>query len=467
MPKWRALANLYETLSDGERPRALVPVDGEALETFRQAATSLQQEWLQASGFKAKSGRWCLLPDGDGGAGLVLVGLDDLDELGAWSAAAAVLPSGNYQLREALSPAAATRAATGWALGGYRFTRYRKSNAAPARLAWPEGANRDAVAITVEANFLVRDLINTPANDLGPAELAEAAQALAKRHDATCRVIVGDALLEDNWPAVHAVGRAAAAHRAPRMIDLRWGQQGPKVTLVGKGVCFDTGGLDLKPSSGMLLMKKDMGGAAHALGLAQMIMAADLPVQLRVLIPAVENAVSGDAFRPMDVLATRKGLSVEVGNTDAEGRLVLCDALAEACTEKPDLLIDMATLTGAARVALGPDLPALFANDDQLAADLLRQGEQEGDPLWRLPLHTPYGSWLDSKVADLNNVSSGGFAGAITAALFLERFVEPEVPWIHLDLFGWNPNEKPGRPKGGECFAVRALYGLIAERFGR
>lgn len=465
MAEVRALTNLVETPSEGGPLRSLVPVDAQALDAFRTGATTQQQEWLQASGFKPKQGQWCLLPDAQGAAGLVLIGFDKLDDLAGWAAAAARLPSGDYRLRDTLAPEAATQAATGWALGGYRFTRYRTGAASPARLVWPEGADRSAVARTAEANFLVRDLINTPASDLGPAELAEAAQALAKRHDATCRVIVGEALLEENWPAVHAVGRAAAPQRAPRLIDLRWGTAGPRVTLVGKGVCFDTGGLDLKPSSGMLLMKKDMGGAAHALGLAQMIMDAGLPLQLRVLIPAVENAVSGDAFRPLDVLKTRKGLSVEVGNTDAEGRLILCDALAEACTEKPDLLIDMATLTGAARVALGPDLPALFSNDDEVAAALLHKGEAESDPLWRLPLHKPYASWLDSKVADLNNVSSGGFAGAITAALFLERFVEPEVPWLHLDLFGWNPHEKPGRPQGGDCFALRALYSLIADRF--
>lgn len=463
----RALANLFEF--PGERPpRVLRPLDPEGYAAFERDASPSQREWLAASAFKPKTGRWCLLPDAEGGPGAALLGFDSLEDLAAWSAAAALLPPGDYELEESLPATLVERAATGWALGGYRFTRYREvKEEALARLRWPRGADRDAVARTVEANFLVRDLINTPANDLGPAELAEAASDLAKSYDATCRVLSGEALLEENWPAVHAVGRAAAPQRAPRVIDLRWGTAGPRVTLVGKGVCFDTGGLDLKPSSAMLIMKKDMGGAAHVLGLAQMVMAAGLPLRLRVLIPAVENAVSGEAFRPLDVLKTRKGLTVEVGNTDAEGRLVLCDALAEACSEKPDLLIDMATLTGAARVALGPDLPALFSNDEELAAAVLRHGEREGDPLWRLPLHKPYDSWLESKVADLNNVSSNGFAGAITAALFLQRFVEPGVPWLHLDLYGWNQSDKPGRPKGAACFALRALYALIAERFGR
>ncbi|MDF2094916.1 leucyl aminopeptidase family protein [Aquibaculum arenosum] len=467
MTETRALTALLDTVPGESRAlRRLQIVTADGWEHFLEAASPAQRAWLEAAGFQAKRGRWTLLPENDGTPGTLLAAVESLEDLDSWSALAASLPAGDYALFEALPAAAATRAALGWALGGYAFTRYRKASHARPRLLWPEGADRAAVARAAEATYLVRDLINTPAGDLGPAELAEAAQGLARRYEATCRVIVGETLLEENWPAVHAVGRAASPARAPRLIDLRWGTQGPKVTLVGKGVCFDTGGLDLKPSSGMLLMKKDMGGAAHALGLAQMIMAAELPLQLRVLVPAVENAVSGDSFRPMDVLATRKGLSVEVGNTDAEGRLILCDALAEASEEAPDLLVDMATLTGAARVALGPDLPALFCNDEGLAAELLQAGEAEADPLWRLPLHKPYAAWLDSKVADLNNVSSGPFAGAITAALFLERFVAPGVPWVHLDLFGWNPNDKPGRPKGGADFALRALYRVIAARCG-
>ncbi|MGH6959389.1 MAG: leucyl aminopeptidase family protein, partial [Dongiaceae bacterium] len=321
---------------------------------------------------------------------------------------------------------------------------------------------REAVERTARAVFLVRDLVNTPAEDMGPAELAAAAEGVARAAGARLKVVVGDALLKANYPMVHAVGRASA--RAPRLIDLRWGDRGPRIALVGKGVCFDSGGLDLKPSSNMLLMKKDMGGAAHVLALAQMIMATGLPVRLRVLVPAVENSVSGNAFRPLDVLRSRKGLTVEVGNTDAEGRLILADALAEACTEKPDLLVDCATLTGAARVALGTDLPALFANDDATAEALLRHGQAEDDPLWRLPLHRPYRKQLDSKVADINNVSAGAYGGAITAALFLAEFVEPAVPWVHIDMMAWNVSARPGRPEGGEAVALRALYALIAER---
>lgn len=446
--------------------RPLQPVTAAGWEAWGAAAPADRSAWLEAAGFEPKVGRWSLLPEADGSAGLLLAGVEALDDHWSWAALAAGLPAGDYRLAEALPPAAANRAALGWAMGCYAFTRYRAAGRTPPRLAWPEGADRAAVTRAAEADRLVRDLVNTPAGDLGPAELAESAAALAAEFGADCRIVVGEALLAENWPAVHAVGRAATPQRAPRLIDLRWGKAGPRITLVGKGVCFDTGGLDLKPASGMEIMKKDMGGAAHVLGLARMVMAAGLPLRLRVLVPAVENAVSGDAFRPLDVLPTRKGLTVEVGNTDAEGRLILCDALAEACGEKPDLLIDLATLTGAARVALGPELPATFCNDEALAAELLRHAEAEADPLWRLPLYRPYARWLDSKVADLNNVSSGPFAGAVTAALFLERFVEPGVPWIHMDLYAWNPSDRPGRPKGAESFALRALYALIAARTG-
>jgi len=297
---------------------------------------------------------------------------------------------------------------------------------------------------------------------MGPAELAEAAERVGKAHGASVKVIVGDRLLDENYPAVHAVGRASV--RAPRLIDLRWGRTGPKITLCGKGVCFDSGGLDIKSSANMKLMKKDMGGAAHMLGLAQMVMAAQLPVRLRLLIPAVENSISGNAYRPLDVVRTRKGLSVEIGNTDAEGRVILSDALTEADRESPDLLIDCATLTGAARVALGPEPPALFSNHDASAESLIRHGQAERDPVWRLPLFKPYRRGLDSKVADLNNIWDSPFAGAITAALFLQEFVSPTTPWLHLDIMGWNTTSRPGRPEGGEAMGLRALYALVAER---
>jgi leucyl aminopeptidase len=312
-----------------------------------------------------------------------------------------------------------------------------------------------------EATALARDLINTPASDMGPAELVQAVRDAGRAHDAKVNVIEGDALLRRNFPTIHAVGRASA--RAPRLADLRWGARGPRVTLVGKGVCFDSGGLDLKSSSNMKLMKKDMGGAAQVLGLATMVMDAKLPVRLRVLIPAVENSVSGNAMRPLDVITTRKGLTVEVGNTDAEGRLILCDALAEADRDKPDLIVDCATLTGSARVALGTELPALFSSDDGLAARLLEIGLREQDPLWRLPLHGPYRSQLDSKIADLNNVSESSYGGAITAALFLQSFVSKDTPWMHIDMMGWNLRARPGRPVGGEVMGMRALYALIEE----
>jgi leucyl aminopeptidase len=315
------------------------------------------------------------------------------------------------------------------------------------------------------AAFLARDLINTPTEDLGPAELAAEAVRVAEAGGACHRVVVGDQLLAENYPTIHAVGRAST--RPPRLVDIVWGEPtAPKLTLVGKGVCFDTGGLDLKPASGMRLMKKDMGGSAIMLGLAQAIMDAKLPVRLRVLLPLVENSVAGNAVRPMDIIRTRKGLTVEIGNTDAEGRLILCDALAEASTEKPALLVDMATLTGAARVALGPELAALFCNDDGVAQGMLEAARAEEDPMWRMPLWRPYRKMIDSKVADLNNVSEGPHAGAITAALYLQEFVEPGIPWAHFDVMAWNPQSRPGRPEGGEATALRALYAYIAGRFG-
>ena len=419
--------------------------------------------WVTGTGFDAAPGSVCLLP-GDGGAlAGVLAGMGGSGDVWSYAGLPEKLPAqppgGGYRLDASLPPAAANRAVLGWVLGTYAFTKYRKPTRTFADLAWPAGVDQAAVRRAAEATFLVRDLINTPAADMGPAELAAAARRLARAHKARFSVIIGDALLAKNYPAIHAVGRASA--RAPRLIDLRWGNRGPRISLVGKGVCFDSGGLDLKSAAGMLLMKKDMGGGAHVLGLAAMVMAAKLPVRLRVLVPAVENSVSGNAMRPMDVLRTRKGLTVEVGNTDAEGRLVLCDALAEADREKPDLLIDIATLTGAARVALGPDLPALFCNDDKLADRFLAHAKAEDDPLWRMPLHAPYRRLLDSKVADINNVSDGPYAGAITAALYLAEFVDPKTPWAHIDVMAWNVSAKPGRPVGGDAMGLRAAYALI------
>ena len=421
--------------------------------------------FAEASGFRADSGSVLVVPDEAGAIAGVLFGVEAAPrDPFAFGRLATVLPGGDYNIANA-GPADPRLSALAFALGSYRFERYRTRSAPRPRLVIPEGVDEDALTRTIEAVTLARDLVNTPSNDMGPAELEGAARALASRHGADIAVTAGDDLLAANLPMIHAVGRASP--RAPRLIDLNWGAaDAPKVTLIGKGVCFDTGGLDIKPSAGMLLMKKDMGGAASALGLAHMIMARGLPVRLRVLIPAVENSIDGSAFRPGDILRSRKGLSVEIGNTDAEGRLVLADALSLADDEAPELMIDFATLTGAARVALGPQLPPAYTDDESLAADLARHAAGEADPLWRMPLWKPYAGMLDSPIADLNNAPGSGFAGSITAALFLQRFVERASAWLHLDIFAWNPSSRPGRPEGGEAQAIRALDALLAERYG-
>ncbi len=451
---------------DGPDTVALTPVTKAGLADWLAGQSPAVASWVKAVGFTGEAGSTVFLPGPDGAVAHVLAGVSAVDDLWAFAGLPASLPAGSYRIDAALDERAATRAALGWALGSYRFSRYKKPpEKGFANLVWPAEADHGEVERAATATWMVRDLVNTPACDMGPAELAQAAQDLAAEFDAAVEVIVGQDLLDRDYPAIHAVGRASP--RAPRLIDLRWGNpEHPKVTIVGKGVCFDTGGLDLKPSSAMLIMKKDMGGAAHALALGRMIMMAGLPVRLRVLVPAVENVVSGDSFKPQDVLKTRKGLTVEVGNTDAEGRLILCDALAEADSEKPELLIDFATLTGAARVALGPDLPALMCNDDALANDLTEAGSAVDDPMWRLPLWAPYRKGLDSKVADINNVTTNGFAGAITAGLFLQEFVSKGTPWAHLDTYAWNGTNRPGRPEGGEALGLRAAYAVIAKRFG-
>jgi len=462
-------------LIDVEDGVPIIAVTAERLAAWATSQTAAVGKWVQSTGFKADVGTTLLCAGADGALELVVLGLGRGDDPWATGGLAKTLPKGRYRLKDVIGLSAplegqfATWAALAWALGGYQFARYRKdANSADkfATLVWPNGCDRDYVTRAATAAVLTRDLINTPAADMLPDVLAAAASDLAARHGASCQVTVGEDLLARGYPLIHAVGRASAV--APRLIDITWGQADrPKVTLVGKGVCFDSGGLDLKPASGMALMKKDMGGAATVLGLAHMIMAANLPVRLRVLVPAVENAVSGNAFRPGDVLTSRQGLTVEIGNTDAEGRLVLADALSDAVTEKPALVIDCATLTGAARTALGPDLPALFTDDDELANDIARAAQVTHDPLWRLPLWRPYRKMIDSKVADMNNSGDSPFAGAITAALFLKEFVGTETPWAHLDLYAWNPSERPGRPQGGEALAQRALYQLIADRFSR
>ena len=421
--------------------------------------------WLAAHDFKPTAGRYLVAPDAEGVPAGVALGLGERGDLWCYGALAADLPRGHYRIAGELAPADATAAAIGWGLGAYRFSCYRAAGERQlATLAAPEGADLAHVESVLAATYLVRDLINVPAEEMGPADLAAAAREVADAFAAEATVIEGDALLEHDYSLIHAVGRASS--RPPCLIDLRWGApEAPRVSLVGKGVCFDSGGLDLKTATGMRLMKKDMGGAATVLGLARMVMAADLPVRLRVLLPAVDNAVSGAALRPGDIVRTRKGISVEIGNTDAEGRLVLADALAEADAERPHLLIDCATLTGSARIALGTELPALFTDDEALAGDLARHSRAETDPLWRLPLWRPYRALLDSPIADIDNVGGGRFAGAITAALFLQDFVTDTPAWAHLDLYAWNDKTQPGRPVGGEAMGLRALYALLAERY--
>ncbi|HZS85835.1 MAG TPA: leucyl aminopeptidase family protein [Stellaceae bacterium] len=443
----------------------LAAVTRETFAAWRAQQSERDRNWLDATGFTGEAGKLAFLPGPDGRPARVVAGTPEKEPLWCLAGLPEALPEGRYALEEPLGGAAATRAALGWALGTYAFTRYKERTRGFATLVWPERADRAEVERLARAIFLTRDLVNTPAEDMGPPHLAAAAEHLAREFGARCTVIAGDALLEQNYPTIHAVGRAAS--RPPCLIDLRWGDEAaPKVTLVGKGVCFDSGGLDLKTAAGMKLMKKDMGGAATAMGLASALMAAGAPIRLRLLVPAVENAVSGNAMRPLDIVRTRSGKTVEIGNTDAEGRLILCDALAEADREKPALLADFATLTGAARVALGPDLPALFCNDDALAEALLRAGGAESDPLWRMPLFQPYRKMIDSKAADLNNVADWPYAGAIIAALYLAEFVAPSTPWAHLDILAWNTSAKPGRPEGGEAMGLRALYAHIRERFG-
>ena len=427
--------------------------------------------WLQGHGFQAERARVMTIPGPKGVVAAAVAGLGSLSDsaqLSLWDAAACAerLPAGNYALATDLPAAVATQFALGWLLGCYRYGRFRSQPKPPnaARLVAPAGCDSNYAQAAAKAIGWSRDLVNTPANELGPAELAAAAAGLAGEFDGQCAVCEGAALRRE-YPLIHAVGQGSV--RAPRLIDCRWPRAGaPRVTLVGKGVCFDTGGLDLKPSASMLLMKKDMGGAACALGLARLLLALKAPVQLRVIIAAVENSVGGAAYRPGDVWTSRKGLTVEIGNTDAEGRLVLADALADADAEQPDLLIDLATLTGAARTALGSDLPALFASRPALAESARAAGESVCDPLWPMPLWAGYDDELASRVADLNNVPAGTFAGAIIAALFLKRFVTATPDWLHVDLYAWNPKDRPGRPQGAEAQGLRALYALIREKFG-
>jgi len=447
------------------------------LAPWRAAQGPAVAAWATANDFRADRNRLLMLPGPEGRLAGVVMGLGALpaiETLSPWMLAGLPerLPPGLYALARELPGAAAEAAVLGWLLGSRREPDTRaatRSASARPRLVPPASCDLDGVLGAARAVAWARELINLPANLLGPAELAQAAASLATEFGASLEVTVGEALLAGNYPMIHAVGRAAgrAGERAPRLIDLRWGdERHPKVTLVGKGVCFDSGGLDIKPSAGMALMKKDMGGAAVALGAARLLMERRAPVRLRVLVPAVENAIGGDAYRPGDVLRSRRGLTVEVNNTDAEGRLVLADALWEACSERPALLLDFATLTGAARTALGPDLPAVFSNDEALLEAARRCGAQAHDPVWPMPLWDAYDEELASKVADLANVAPSAFAGAVFGGLFLRRFVDPGVPWLHFDLYAWNPRERPGRPVGGEAHCLRLAERLVRERFG-
>jgi leucyl aminopeptidase len=460
---------LSEADAAGARPVWMVGEQG--LSGWLELQTPAVRSWLKVQGFNGEKQKLVLVPtaagDGIAGAVLGLGSVADLSEPTLWTSAGLPdrLPPGKYRFAGSFGSWGATQLTLGWIYGSYRFSRYRKPASDLPALVSPAGADLEYVRLAGEALAEARDLINTPANDLGPAELGEAVQRLALQHEAECRILVGEELLRQNYPLIYEVGKGSA--REPRLIDMRWGKRGaPLITLVGKGVCFDTGGLDIKPSSGMILMKKDMGGAALALALARMLMGADAPIQLRLLIPAVENSISGRSYRPSDILRSRQGLTVEIGNTDAEGRLVLADALAAADQEEPALLVDLATLTGAARVALGPELPAIYSQPADLAEQLRQIGERESDPMWPMPLWPGYDEDLSSRVADLNNVSTTPFAGSIIGALFLKRFVTRTRNWLHGDVYAWNARERPGRPVGGDPHTVRALYRLIRQRFG-
>lgn len=454
---------LAQKIAAGATP--LVAVDRDSLAARLKAAPATTRRWLQSSGFSAAPDTHALVPAADGSVAEVWAGVRAADHPFVLAALPKTLPPGRYRLADAGLALDPTAAAMSWELGGYTFDAYKPARREPSVLALPDTPAAQRGLLFAAAIASVRDLVNTPAEHMGPAELAEAARLVAKQHGAKFKQTVGDALLKAGFPAIHAVGRAST--REPRLIELNWGTNAkhPKLVIVGKGVCFDSGGLDIKPADGMRLMKKDMGGAANALGLAQLVMALGLPVRLQVLIPAVENAISGNAFRPGDVIKTRQGLHIEIGNTDAEGRVILCDALAYAAEGQPDLVIDLATLTGAARTALGPQLPALFCRDLALARELVDRGLAAHDPVWHLPLWRDYHPLIESDIADIVNTGRNAMAGAVTAALFLEDFVPAGLPWLHLDLFAWNDLPRPGRPVGGEAQGIRTLLGWLEARY--
>ncbi len=441
---------------------ALVALNTDQLRRWLVDQPESTRRWVEANNFTAKAGTYCTLPDARGGIEQVLYGVANRLDIWSLSGAPKILPEATYQLSIEADDALLNQLALGWALGAYRFSRYKDVANDMARLVVPEMGT--VLAAQIAAIYNVRDLINTPPDDMMPPELACETKRLAEKYGAVFSQWVGDELLAENFPTIHAVGRASV--HAPRLLEIQWGDpQHPRLSLVGKGVCFDSGGLNIKPSSGMRYMQKDMGGGAHVLGLAEMIMAAKLPVSLQVLVPAVENAISSNAFHPGDILATRAGLSVEIHNTDAEGRLVLCEAITYACEKKPDLLIDFATLTGAARVAVGTEIACFFSNSRGVAAGLMAEGGRQADTTWELPLHQPYRSMIDSDVADIVNCSQGGFGGAITAALFLQEFVGKGVDWLHFDVMAWNNRARSGRPKGGEAMGLRAVFEVLRQRY--
>ncbi len=422
-----------------------------------------EEKWVKSNGFSGTAGELLTLPTSTGTISKILIGITgDIKDNDPWWLAdtCSKLQAGTYRIEGGNSEASLSSGAIGWCLAQHKFTKYLPEvDSDPKQLLLPASINIASIISEAAAMAKVRDLVNTPTEDMGPAHLQDTVEELAEKYGATCSTIVGDDLLVENFPAIHAVGRAATEGRAPRLIDLTWGNEtAPKLTLVGKGVCFDTGGLDVKPAAGMRIMKKDMGGAAHAIGLAQLIMENKLNVRLRLLIPAVENAVAANAYRPGDVINTRKGLTVEIHNTDAEGRVVLCDALALASEERPALMLDFATLTGAARVALGQDLPATYSNDDNVWQELEKGSQKTGDPLWRMPLWEPYNDMFKSQIADITNCAESGFGGSITAALYLQKFVDADIPWVHFDVYAWNLSNKPGRPTGGAAQGIRACY---------
>lgn len=441
----------------------LYPVSSANFKQWLESRPGLQQKWLNAAGFAAKAGELCSLPDGNGELEAYVFGMAEQGWLYQLAPLVDKLPPGNYRLVSDWDAKQRLQAGLGWGLACYQFDLYCKPSKQMPTLELDDDIAREVEQLFT-AQSLVRDLVNTPTEDMGPEQLADAMQLQADQFGANMSVTHGVDLLTRNFPAIHAVGRAS--DREPRLLKMEWGKEDhPLLALCGKGVCFDTGGLNLKPGTGMALMKKDMGGAAHVLALARLVMQAELPVRLLVLIPAVENSVSGNAYRPGDVIATRKGLSVEIGNTDAEGRVVLADALAYACEQEPDLAIDFATLTGAARIALGTDLPPVFSNDIAIANEIITAGEAEEDPLWVMPLYQPYKELLKSPIADLNNMAKTPFGGCITAALFLEHFVTAETDWVHIDTWAWNQGTRPGRPAGGEAIGLRAVFSYLKNRY--